>query len=653
MTYTNLQAGQKFYFNPVLFDVNCNIASRYGSGIIDSPPQSGWFFDLTDNSMIGNTYNMTIFGTGVNANSQRNINATIYFADNTNFFITLNFYMISDLEDWISNVMLANQPKLLNSHVSAPTPLTNVVQSVYNSQKQLCLFTYMTDSNIQVNGSDFGCFLTKSLAWTARFWNQGLNATPSEFTNPQFNFKRNGVSVPNFSTVQQTELIFEIDTPTMPNDIVLWLFDTSQTDNFDNFVSNYDSSRLMIYDAVGSYQITNLFWAPATGVTNVGGTTWQIKVTVDKAINPNGQWRVGAIVYGVAGLQIISNSFISDIIPVTQIPGIELCCSLNYSNTWNDYSLGLINECFAPTMKERIQNKMTITDGTFDDCLIDLGMNPANSWIDYLQRVTLNIYRKVDNYPSPGQITFFYFDSLSSNRIAGFPDNWQNNNSDLIVSDDGTTLLTEWNGRVRYESNSYISNGNVFVANMAQGFTRTPAGALASTYISVNNANFDWSDLDIYFEYQFEFDLSPIYGQSCEFVIVRNNLIHPVDFETNPQPYTQMLKSIIVRGVKNGIGTNIVGPFCDGQFDYLLVEVQQLVSLDYTFVALLDRFPYGVGNLLEANGAPSATGLTQLTVPEMYDVDPTFSSGSAFFKIDLSLLSPGKYQICGVQLQNT
>ena len=653
MTYNHLQAGQKFYFNPVLFDVNCNIPSRYPNGIIDSPPPTGWFFDLNDNSMIGNTFNMSIIGTGVNANSQRNINATIYFADNTNFFITLNFYMIADLEDWISNVMLANQRKLLNSHVSAPTPLTNVVQSVYNSQKQLCLFTYMTDSNIQVNGIDFGCFLTKSLPWTARFWNQGLNATPSEFTNPQFKFKRNGVSVPNFSTVQQTELIFEIDTPTMPNDIVLWLFDTSQTDNFDNFVSNYDSSRLMIYDAVGSYQLTNLFYAPATGVTNVGGITWQVKVTVDKAINPNGQWRVGAIVYGTSVFQIISNSFISDVIPVTQIPGIELCCSMNYSNTWNDYSLGLINECFAPTMKERIQNKMTITGGAFDDCLIDLGMNPANSWIDYLQRVTLNIYRKINNYPSPGQTTFFYFDSLSSNRIAGFPDNWQNNNSDLIVSDDGTTLMTEWNGRVRYESNSYISNGNVFIANTAQGFTRTPAGALASTFISVNNANFDWSDLDVYFEYQFEFDLSPIYGQSCEFVIVRNNLIHPVDFETNPQPYTQMLKSISVKGYKNGTPTTIVGPFCDGQFDYLLVEVQQLVALDYTFIALLDRFPYGVGNLLESNGGTSATGLTQLTVPEMYDVDPTFSGGSAFFKIDLSLLSPGKYQICGVQLKTT
>jgi hypothetical protein len=76
-----------------------------------------------------------------------------------------------------------------------------------------------------------------------------------------------------------------------------------------------------------------------------------------------------------------------------------------------------------------------------------------------------------------------------------------------------------------------------------------------------------------------------------------------------------------------------------------------LVANDYTFVALLDRFPYGVGNLLESNGATSATGLTQLSNPEMFDVDPAFSGGSAFFKIDLSLLTPGKYQICGVQLK--
>jgi len=372
MTYIELKAGQKFYFNPVLFDVNCNIASYYPSGIIDSAPTAGWFFDLNDNSLLGGSYNMTMFGTGANANSQKNINATIQFVDSTNFIITLNFYMIEDLENWISNVMLANQPKLLNSHVSAPTPLQNVVQSVYNSQKQLCLFTYITDSNIQVNGNDFGCYLTKSIPWTARFWNQGLNGGPSEFTNPQFKFKRNGVFVPGLSTVQQTELIFQFDSIYAPiHDVVLWLFDTSQTDNFDNFVSNYDSSRLLIYDAVGSYQLTNHFYAPASAVTNLGGTLYEAKVTVDTTINPNGQWRVGAIIYGFGGLQVISNSFISDVIPVTQIPGVELCCPLTYSMQWSDYARTYINECFAPTMKERIRNIMDITGGSFDACLID------------------------------------------------------------------------------------------------------------------------------------------------------------------------------------------------------------------------------------------------------------------------------------------
>jgi hypothetical protein len=655
MTYVNLQAGLKIYFNPVLFDINCNYPGRYGSGIIDSAPPAGWFFDLNSSGMIGGTYSMTLFGAGVNANSQKNLTATIQFVDNTNFVISLNFFMIEDIENWIDGTTIANQPKLLNSHISAPTPLTNTIQSVYNSNKNLCLLTYITDSNVQtiVNGSpvDFSCYLTNSIAWTSRFWNSGLYGGASEFTNPQFKFKRNGVFVPNLSTVQQTQLIFEIDSANTLWDCYIMLIDTNNTDNTTTFPLNYDMSRISIPTDGTTNQLNGLIYAPSTLITNVGGSTWRVECYIDNSINPNGQWRIGAIVYGSNGLQVISNSFISDVIEVTQIPGIELCCSLNYSNTWNDYSMGFVNQCFAPTMKERIQNQMQITGGAFNTCLTNLGMPGGNSWIDYLKKVTLNIYRIVNNYPSSGQTTFFYFDSLSSNRIAGFPGNWQNNNSDLIVSDDGSTLSTEWNGRVRYESNLPISNGNVYVATTSQGFTRNPAGALASTYISVNNANFDWADLDVYFEYAFEFDLSPIYGQPCDFVIIRNNKIHPVDFETNPQPYTQMLKSISVKGYKNGTPTTIVGPFCDGQFDYLLVEVQQLVANDYTFVALLDRFPYGVGNLLESNGATSATGLTQLSNPEMFDVDPAFSGGSAFFKIDLSLLTPGKYQICGVQLK--
>ena len=652
LTFVNIQAGQRFYFNPVMFDVNCNIASFYPSGIIDSPPPSGWFFDLNSNALIPGFYSMTMYGTGANANSQKNNEAFIQFVDSTQIVITMNFYMIEDIEQWISNVTIPNQPKLLNSHISAPTPLTNVVQSVYNSTKQLCLFAYLEDTNVQVNGSNFGCYLTKSIPWTARFWNQGLNGGPSEFTNPQFKFKRNGVFVPNLSTVQQTELIFEIDSPNQIWDCVLWLFDTSQTDNFDTFVNNYDSSRLQIPTTGGTAQLQNHFYSPSQLITNIGGSTWQVKVMVDTTINPNGQWRVGAIVYGEQFFQIISNSFISDVIPVTQIPGVELCCDLDIDNFWADYSLQIKNECFAPTMKERIRNIMNITGGSFNDCLIDYGMPLSNSWIDYLKKVTLNIYQKVDNYPTTGQTTFFYFDSMQSNRIIGFPGNWQNLNSNLIVSDDGTTLSTEWNGRVRYEDTTTVSNSNVFVANTSSAFTRIAAGPLASTYISVNNINLDWANKDIYFEYTFEFNLSPIYGQPCTFNIVRTNLIHPVDYETNPLPYSQLLKSIVVTGYKNGVGTQINGPFCDGAFEYLEVEVEDLGSptLFGSWTAMIDKFPFGVGNLIEVNGTAPGTGMTQLTDPLVYDIDANFN-GDGKFKINLSLLGPGTYQICGLYLQ--
>jgi hypothetical protein len=69
-----------------------------------------------------------------------------------------------------------------------------------------------------------------------------------------------------------------------------------------------------------------------------------------------------------------------------------------------------------------------------------------------------------------------------------------------------------------------------------------------------------------------------------------------------------------------------------------------------SWTALIDRFPFGVGNLIEVNGSTPTTGLTQLTDPLVYDIDTNFN-GDAKFKINLSLLGPGTYQICGLYLQ--
>lgn len=651
-----LSSGAYVYFNPVLFDVVCNFANLYGTSTIDSPPPTGFVhqFQLSDIGAGGIT--MTLFGAGANANCQKNITAKIYFYSAYTFNIILDFYLIEDIENWIDSGTLANQPKLLNNHVSAPVPLVNNVQSVYNSDKNLCVLTYISDPNtlVAIPGTNpvqyenFECDSVKSMPITARFYNKGLYNGTSEMTNPQFTLFRNSTQVNNLSSVLKTQVKFQITYPGTLTNVLFWVIDGSQIDDSVTFLQNYDSSRGEITTNALIGVIDNNLFSPSVAPTLIAPNTWECSAYVGINLNPSGQYYIIAVCYD-SGTYLV-NSFISSQYSVTQIPGNEICCPMDVTPFWYDYHNKVGNACFSPTMKERIKNTLNVNSGDFGNCIKDYGWNPALvDWTTFLTDIKLNIYRKVNNFPIAGQTTYFMFDQLQSIRTPGFPNNFNNLSSDLFCSESGLSFDVEWNGRVRYENNP-LPGSQVFVSNNATPMNRIPAGALGNTYVSTNAITYDWGDQDIYFEYVFRFDLSSLFPTTFITNLVFINKIHPIDFETTPNPFPSLFKPILIEGVK---GTNppvtITGQFCEGQFDYLIVTMTDNVSPDLVgeFIAFLDPYPYGIQNLQESDPIPSPSGMIQLSSTPIYNVSNVFN-GSAQFYVDLSSLPVGKYQLCGL-----
>jgi len=652
-----------FYFNPWLYGDVCNFASKYGSGIIDSPPPVAFHFRIQPSHVAdGLCHDMTLIGAGINALNQKNFTATICVSTDMTAVINFKWFVIADIDNWLDSSVVPNQPKLLNNHISAPVPLVNTVMSAFNTNKNICLLAYIKDPKTEVPSVGdpsimvpYECHLISNIGFTARFYNDGITGGPAEMTNPEFEFERNGVIVPGLSSYAKTKVTFRITYGPPPSTAQIthcyfWLIDANQFNDFVDFPDNYDSSRALITTIPGVTVLDNKLQSPSVGPTHIGGGTYEMSAYIGGGILGGGQYYIIAVPY--AQDEPMVNSFISGPIPVTPVPGIEGCCPPDLSqNIWWDY-YNSYSGCFTPTMKERIRNTLLIEPGDFGTCLENWGWDPMDfDWFNFMKSVTLNIYRRVTNYPTPLQNTYFVFDSFKSIRDTAVSGNWINPRPDefLVEESAGVKLDLMWNGRVRYESNIPVPPSNVFVAGVSTPMNRVPAGGAAPAYITANNANFDWANTDIYFEYVVEFDLSFLFGGNpCVFNQVFINRIKPIDFETTPNPYGQLFEPLLVEGVKGVTKTEITGQFCPNDYDYLLVTMESLAAMDGRVYAFLDPYPYGVANLIEKDPTTSPSGFTQLglALGYIYAQDATHVGTKSEWKLDINSIPPGKYQLC-------
>lgn len=641
----------RLYFNPVLFSTNGNdFINLLGSGTVE--PTSGWLIDFQTAFVGAGLQPMTLNSTSL---TQKNYEVFAEFVDTHNFNVHFTFYMAEDTNSAVTNTVLDNNRRLLYASTTDLNPLYPAAQSVYNSQKLLTSLFFIYDPNIVVaqnaNGNVYyACGFKRDVYFTARYWNLGLFAGSSEMTGPGFFLERNTFAVSNLSTVTPTTLTFSVSYTNPVDTIVLWMIDKSKFNNIYDFVYNYDSSRSPIFDYVGTGVINNHFEGPSQAPLNTFGSLYEVKVNIGTGIDPNGTYVVGAICYSSTDNMV--NSFISGEFQVTSAPDLyDLCCDMTVDSSFLDLINDDTSDCYWYTMQERYKHRLSIDAGNLETCLQDVGKSPSVSWLDYLASITIRVYRRVVDYPTVGEYTFFYDHQQSCTRLG--VGNWTTD-TNFIVTDDGTTISTEWNGRILSDdTNPFFSNGS----NVATSYTNTPfdriltPAATGQGYVAANLITQSWASQEIYLEYDLLFSLTfltpPIFLHTYQI-----NGLNIRDYE--PLFPTNVLGPLEIYGVDSlGNQTLITRQFCSTTYDHLLVKVSTTNSVVWPggyLVAFIQKEPYTNSNINEYDNF-TPNNFIRLTCPQFYDVDSTFTAGEAFFKVDVSTLSNGKYKICALRFE--
>ena len=653
-TYLNgLTDGLKIWFNPWLWSFWCDFDSKYSSGTVDGPPPVGWFLNYNNSTMgVGVPTPMALIGTGSNFMAAKNFDVIFEAMGPEQFTITFTFFQTQDLEDWTTANLVPNNPKWRRTDISAINPpvggslLNNMFPSVYNMPKKLCSLFYLVDPNTTVDGQPFECAETQSINWTSRWYNSGLYGGPSEFTDHSFTFERNGSTVPNLSTVQPTKVYFQITIPPAYdslNGVIFQLFDETQTNNSVDILTNYDSSRSEITNIGGISVLDNDLESPSD-IISLGGGVYQITAHIGTGVNPSGVYRLAAIVYAKDTITV--NTFISDPLEVTQTPDLECDgCGIKINDTnFRQYFQSNSRNCIQPVAKERINHFLQIGAGNFKDCLDAWGA-PVPDYREYINNITLNVYRRVEDFPTVGQTTFFIWQTHQSNRVIGFPGNWQNL-GDMIVEDNGSSLIDiNFETRVRWESTAFDGT-SIMLANTPTYMNRTSAGPLGSTYVSTLGITNDWRSEVIYLEYKFRFDLSALFGQPYIVNQVSAFAIRPIQNESDNSGFPSILYKMVVEGYKDETGewTGIEGPICPSDWDQ--IRVIYFANQNGDFIFFMNPLGGGVPQLQESEANNSPYSFPQMI--NVLSIDPDFSSGQAAAYLDLTTLTNGTWELCGL-----
>jgi hypothetical protein len=661
LKYLNeITVGTTFFFNPILFSVSTTVFDSYINS--NSTPSQGYSFTVAGSTVNGNPYPMLLINAGPNVNNQKNIQAylTLIDPENGTFRITFDFFVVCDKNTMINSSVFSNVFKYQKSTLNDTTSYNNNLPSVYTQDEYITSYIMVQQQSISSRKA-----IAHSIPFTARFYNKGLYNGPSEFTNPTWTLSRSSGVVNNLSTLEPTKITFNIGVGSNYGGcdyIVFHAVDESLNLNNDLFLEATDASRVEIQTNAGPAVLDNHFIAPAVFTSN-GSYVYEASCYFDTNINLTHGYRFFAVVY--AGNTYTVNTFKSNSYRVTAIPDYDCECTPKIDSYWDNYFETRETDDYRPVGKERIKHRLVLKDGAFGNCIEDWGIE-VEDWRTLVSQVNLRIYKRQLYFPSdPNQdyATFFEYGNYTSLRDNSFLYGWQDLGAMKVSDENIDQIHVEINNiRVPWESTTF--NGNVSQCKMETYMDKYPITAPNSTnYISALNVVNSWIDEDVYFEYEFVFDLSAYYAQPFVFSMCRAFMVKAISFENVNSGFPPHIINFQFEGYDPTINTWVPLPTLVNALNYtqlrLIYTSDDIAPYIGWFNFFIEEFPYGLATLIESNAAASPNGLQNYGLADMVtnqSVQYTASANppyEAHVYIDTSELRTTSYRFCGYWTERT
>lgn len=638
----------KFQFTPALFLTEC--FNPFEGDTISLPVHYSVTY-LQSLMPDGIPTPMTLIGAGANEMNVTNweCSFTPISAALGTFKVEFQFYHVKDAETWLDSTLDDNLLKFKRATLSCPTDWTNTFTSVYRKQQLLGSAFMVVDPTILDENFNFTyCQKVNCLPYAARFYNKGLYNQPSEFLNPTWTLSRTTGTVSNFSILEKTRVEFRITIPAPFGGgepvCVYHVFDVTNVNNNVDFFASSDSSRYRVENYGGTAILDNHLVRPA-GIANISGE-WVFYMYVGQTINPTAKYRVAAIVYDSDKTMV--NTFLSEEITVTRYPDMNCECEPQIQSTFIQYWQETGTDCFRPVAKERIGHRLILQDGGFTECLSSIGIQDFD-WREQLQSVQLNIYKRIDGYPSATKTAFFQYQTHKSIRNGAFLGGFQNLN-DMVVADVGANQIVIGinNIRVPWEDVPF-SGGQVLTANTATYLNRTNAGGASTAAITANNVVQSWIDETVYFEYIFTYQLRDQVGEPFFWNIVKAFPVSAIELEPTNSGEGNIITDVIIEGLDpiTGLYVEIEPPICFKDWDAIKLTYQ--ADREGNFIFFMEKEPFGFSTIVENDELDSHYGMTNLNNPLVLSMDTFYDpvTFQASVVLDAPNFDDSKYRFCG------
>ncbi len=558
---------------------------------------------------------------GANPNVNNNCQVFLEVLTSTTFNIILEFYMIYD-ETTMQNVSYQNNHnKLLMDMKTATSELAvSAATNMYNSASPNFTINLLIEKPNQIHAPSTYLYTDYAAPvigaqFSSRFYNLNETGNAPYFSNPVWELSRTSVSVPNLSATVNTDVLFKIDSPTLPTKILAWII---RTDKFDDNVTMFDNYEANLVDvATGGTGIgVDKIIAPVIDIALVSGTTYKCGFTLDATKLSNlGKYRLIAIVYDSANLEV--NSFISDEYSVDSEPcfdgeGFDAIASLD---DYNRQFLGNDLEC---AIEERMRSKLKLYypfNKWKNDIFNRLGLTVGNDIRRYLTNVIVTIYDTTVD-PTFGIIQNVY--DYKSSLKYGVNSYTAQSGLTLSFGNTWAEFVYEW--RNRFETNIPC------IGTLVNGIPVTPPQS--DQYWGGKTLTIAWKLYFTYDDYNTPFTDEVVFFQ-----------------QIRVKDYSNISIKHIYTGPRGGYDE--VVDFCQGEAPCFTSEIDSPLSDRKLIVNIV---PDG-GSVNVLNEAEDWEGnqLTQLTTPSITNEDENYVIAgpltNAGFCIDTSKLSVNSYQV--------